>query len=375
MEGREVVFVGRGEVSIERFAVRPPQAHEVLVETITSVISPGTERAFLLAEPNTATRAGTFPFYPGYSNIGRVVDVGHAVRNVQIGTLLATMTPHRSHATVRAPLDHPRQSGGGAIFDDTEVTAMSWRLREPASADQAAFIMAGVALYGVRLAHIGLGDQVVVAGLGPIGLFAGQMARCSGALPVTGIARTATLREAAQAVGFDETFATIEALTQARPDAGRAGRTVVIEATGRPDNVRDTLAACPEGATLILLGSTRGTVPDVDFYSLVHRKALTIIGAHQPTRAVANYLERRHQQYWDADTALRMIGSGRIDARRTIGARFEVERLRDAYALLCGSRQSLAIALDWTARSDGRAGHATAPFELEHGSYSDGPNR
>lgn len=352
MQARRVVFSAPGRVALETFELPAPAHDEVIVETKASVISPGTERAFLLAEPNTATRQLGFPYYPGYSNVGRVVGIGKAVSNVQIGDLLGTMCAHQSHVLVRPPLDHPRQHGHGALFDSVEPSGLAWRLpgRHPSlpPAALATFIIAAVALYGVTRAQIKPGDQVIVAGLGPIGLLAGQFARLSGGLPIVGISATDARRKHAVSLGFDEVYASIDAFRQQRANYSYAAKTVVIEATGRPDNVLTALTCCPTGATLLLLGSSRGSVNEVDFYTLLHRKAITVIGAHQPTRPAANPLENRWAQYWDADTALRMIASGRLDVAPVINREFAVERIEEAYRFVFNAPDALCVSLSWS---------------------------
>jgi len=67
--GMRIVFEGPGKVGIEEFSLREPREGEVMIETVCTLISPGTETAFLTALPNTP---GRFPMYPGYSNAGVV---------------------------------------------------------------------------------------------------------------------------------------------------------------------------------------------------------------------------------------------------------------------------------------------------------------
>src|SRR5215475_5100163 len=100
MIGRGIMFSGPGEVSIDCFEVPSPGDGEILIETIYSGISLGTERAHLRAEPNTLTHGGYFPFRPGYSNVGRIIKVGAAISRFHIGQLVVTTLPHVSHATL-----------------------------------------------------------------------------------------------------------------------------------------------------------------------------------------------------------------------------------------------------------------------------------
>lgn len=68
--GKRIVFKNVGEVIIEDFSLREPSEDELLVKTITTAISPGTETAFLMGLPNTPRK---YPIYPGYSNVGVIV--------------------------------------------------------------------------------------------------------------------------------------------------------------------------------------------------------------------------------------------------------------------------------------------------------------
>src|SRR6266849_5003196 len=72
-EGMRVCWPERGRAEVVPFRPAPPKAGELLVETEVTLISPGTERAFFLGLPNAAA---TFPYYPGYSSVGRVASLG-----------------------------------------------------------------------------------------------------------------------------------------------------------------------------------------------------------------------------------------------------------------------------------------------------------
>jgi 2-desacetyl-2-hydroxyethyl bacteriochlorophyllide A dehydrogenase len=351
MRGQRVVFLSPGVVALEDYSIAEPAADEILVETKFSVISPGTERANLFSEPNTEVTASGFPFYPGYSSVGQVLVTGKEVTNVHTGQFVAMMAPHQSHVNVKPPLDDPRSRWAGANLGAVDTTRLSWRIPDDLDSDAlkrcATFIISMVGLYGVRRADISLGSCIIILGLGPIGLFAGQFARLSGGFPVIGVARTPNRRRVAMAVGFDAVHASMDELETECYYASSAANTVIIEATGRTEGVLAALAICPVGARLVLLGSTRGVVSEVDFYSQVHRKAITVIGSHQPTRPTTDYLHGRWQQYWDADTTIRMIRAGRIDAGRVITDEFRILDVQDAYNANFSSVNSVCTVLKW----------------------------
>ena len=58
-----MVFESMGRVAVEEFEVEEPGEGELLVKTICTAISPGTETAFLLGLPNTPRK---YPIYSGW---------------------------------------------------------------------------------------------------------------------------------------------------------------------------------------------------------------------------------------------------------------------------------------------------------------------
>ena len=80
--GKRIVFKEAGLVTIEDFPLKKPKTDEVLIETTSTLISPGTETAFLMALPNTP---GMFPMYPGYSNAGVVLATGSGSTEITVG--------------------------------------------------------------------------------------------------------------------------------------------------------------------------------------------------------------------------------------------------------------------------------------------------
>ena len=78
--GQCVVFEAIGKAALRPCEISSPQAGEVLVASDYTAISAGTERANLMALPNTGTgpggynwkSSGGFPFHPGYCGVGRI---------------------------------------------------------------------------------------------------------------------------------------------------------------------------------------------------------------------------------------------------------------------------------------------------------------
>jgi 2-desacetyl-2-hydroxyethyl bacteriochlorophyllide A dehydrogenase len=326
MKPRRIVAVAKSTITLDVFELPAVGPDQVLVETRYSAISPGTELAFLHKKPNTP---GKYPYYPGYSASGRIVEKGQAVESTAIGQRVACPIPHASHFVVEARKCLPLPE-----WIDGPVAA-TYRL-------------ASIALQGVRKAQIQLGWEVAVLGLGPIGNLAGQLSRAAGATYVEGIDPIPWRRELALQCGFDAVTDSSER-TSRRPelDAG-VGFDAVIEATGVPDAVPTAFWLAKRLGHVILLGSTRGNTQKVNFYRDVHKKGLTVIGAHDLIRpSVDDHLFYVSQRK-DEETVLKLLGSGRIQTASLISDVVSPEEAAHAYDRLTKQEEELMlIAFKW----------------------------
>ena len=230
MQGCRVRFVAPGKVEVQPFEVPVPAAGEVLVQTLYTTISPGTERAHFLAEENTVTRDIGFPFQPGYSNVGRVAAVGAGIGGLKVGQLVASSIPHVSHAILSGVTGEGEGPIVGRYVSDLPPqksfagSPMVWPLAADLSVELqkscSSYCFSRVGLHGVREARIELGEAVLILGLGPIGLHAAQHARLSGGFPVLAIDPSAPRRALAEKLGVDGTYAHAKEFL----DRGQIGR-------------------------------------------------------------------------------------------------------------------------------------------------------
>jgi 2-desacetyl-2-hydroxyethyl bacteriochlorophyllide A dehydrogenase len=322
-----IVFTAAGVVAVEECLPPNLGVGQLLIRTRTTLISPGTERAFFLGLPNTP---GSYPHYPGYSNIGEVVAVGEGVEGWTPGMRVATPAGHAAFVAVSSETCVPvpeRLADGEAVF----------------------FNLAAIAMQGVRKARVELGEPVVVIGAGLIGLLALQLARLNGGLPVVSVDTDERRLAFAQAVDADETVAlsddlkvTVASLCE---DEGAA---VVIEATGHPEAILTAFDLARPGGRVILLGSTRGETEQVNFYRDVHKKGLTVIGAHNSARP----LVESHPGWWiaqdDQRVALKLLALGRLKVRPLITHQFSWHEAPHAYERLKQwDTGTLGMVLNW----------------------------
>jgi 2-desacetyl-2-hydroxyethyl bacteriochlorophyllide A dehydrogenase len=331
IQAHRIIWPQPGQVAVESFECPPPGENEVIVEALMSLISPGTERAFFLAQPNTRL---DFPAPAvGYSHIGRVAVCGAAVSGFEIGDVVASNARHVSHARlsterlVKVPAGLPQ--------------------------DQAAFFnLLSIALQGVRKARIELGHAVAVIGQGLVGLFALQLARRSGAYPLIAVDPVARRRALARSCGADHVIDPEEADWHAQ--IGRLtddrGLDVAIECTGQPGPIVEAFPLVAARGRLVLLGSPRGSSADVNFYPHVHARGLTIVGAHADIRPQRD--RAPHFWTWRQDCALvlQLLSAGRLQVAPMISEVFPWHRAAAAYAQLqAPAAGQLGLLLDWTA--------------------------
>ena len=309
-----VVAKVKNQVSLEPFILPALKPHEVLLESLYTAISPGTELAWLQHQPSTP---GIYPWYPGYSGCGRVLEKGSEVHSFTVGQLVACNMPHSSHVVVSESKCHP-------LAGEIDVLEAS------------AFRLASIALQGVRKAQIQLGESVAVLGLGPIGLLAAQLARAAGATFVEGIDLLEWRRKLAQACQLDSVTAS----------ASQKDFEVVIEATGVPSVIATALQVAKQRGRLILLGSPRGLSDGINFYD-VHRKGISILGAHELNRAQDDSLLSK-TDFQDEETALKLLVSKRLNLKPLISDVVKPQEAAEAYARLAARAEELMlIVFDW----------------------------
>lgn len=327
MLGHRVVWTQKGVAEIETFEVPSPKEGQLLLRTRVTLISPGTERAFFLGLPNTSQK---YPQHAGYSNIGEVVEIGAKVEGFKVGDRVACAASHASHVVVKAanclpvPEDTPDEE---AVF----------------------FNLAAIAMQGVRKARVELGESVVVIGAGLIGLLAMQLAKLNGGLPVISVDKDEGRLAFARQVGADVTLIADEsALSSVREVTGADGAAVVIEATGHPEAIPPAFALAGTFGRVILLGSTRGETEKVNFYRDVHKKGLTIIGAHAAMRPRVESSAGWWTTQADQRVALKLLALKRLAVQPLSTHRFKWQDAPQAYALLREwDLRALGMVLDW----------------------------
>jgi predicted dehydrogenase/threonine dehydrogenase-like Zn-dependent dehydrogenase len=349
-----------------------PEPTEVLVRTVSSVISAGTERAVTaLAQANLLAKARARPDLVrqvikkaraegigaaqravatrlaqdvplGYSAAGLVLEVGSAVSGIRPGQFVAT--------------------GGAKKANHAEFQVVPGLLCAPVppgvTPQNAAFTtIAAIALHGLRMADVGPGAKVVVVGLGLIGQLAARLAMAAGC-DVAGIDPAAYPRSAAVANGvlaLDELGAqtTEQVLAWSR---GRGADAVLVCAAGKSATaVMRVPELCRDRAAVVIVGDVGLQLSRTPFYE--RELSVRFARSYGPGRYDPSYEawgvdypagQVRWTEGRNLEAVLDLLAAGRVTFADLVTHTFDISRAQDAYALIeSRSEPYLAIRLDY----------------------------
>ena len=267
-------------------------------------------------------QAGTseWPFIPGYSLAGTVVETG-AETEIPIGATVFTAGTQRASVA--------RMWGGHVGY---AVVAESRIYRADSSVDLAALSLvhlAAIAHHGVRMAEIAPRERVAVVGLGPIGQLSARLfsiaTRENG-----GEVRAYDLRESRVEVARE---AGIESSTET-PEEGWAD--VVVDATGSVRSLPSVIAAGREkswaepgtdGVRILIQGSYPGSI-DIPYEEVFAKQARLLF----PRSADAS----------DIEAVIRLLELGKLSMDGLVDA-FSVDQAAEVYASLAKGDQLSAV--------------------------------
>ena len=335
-----------------------PGAAEVLVRTVASVISPGTERAMTaLAQSSLIAKARARPDLVrqvvrkaraegfaatrqavrsrlgddlplGYSAAGVVLEAGSAVTGVRPGQLIAT--------------------GGAGKANHAEFLAVPGLLcaavPDGVCASDAAFTtIASIALHGLRQAEIGPGSKVVVLGLGLVGQLTARLTLAAGCA-VVGIDPADFPRKVATSSGIlalDEQgdTTTEQVLDWSR---GRGADAVLVCAAGRsPEPIKRVPTLCRDRATVVIVGDVGLHLDRAAFYK--KELSLRLARSYGPGRYEPSYEDWgidlpvgqvRWSEGRNFEAVLDLMADGRLAVADLVTHTFDIGRAEAAYRLI-----------------------------------------
>lgn len=332
MKCKGIIAPEKGRVLMADIDVLPPVKDEVQVRMVSTLVSTGTERAWVHALENAVPKS--YPYVPGYCCAGYVEAMGPEVSGFEVGDRVACYAVDVGH----------REIGNVPAYRVVHIP-------DGVSFDHAAFTSLGqTSLQGVRKCKIELGESVVSYGLGIVGLIALQFASLNGALPAIGLARSEERLEMAMQCGADAALDTRASdwRDKLRELTGGKGPNVVIENTGEPSVMTDACKIAADYARISILGCPRGRT-DFNFYSEVQKKSISIIGAHAVDSIPRHY---SYPNFWtfadDADCFLAFVKAGKFVIDPMIGEVVEKNEAERAYQRLMAKEiNPLGMLIHW----------------------------
>jgi len=311
---RRIVFNGEQLVNVEEYTpTETLNPNQVRVAGICSLMSTGTENIVLnrLFDPGTHWDQWVkYPFYPGYSYLGEVTELGADVTRLSLGQRVVLRAGHATEQIVDADRCLP-------VPEAVDNQHAVW------------FALAKIAYTGAHAAAHTLGDKVLVVGGGPIGQLSARWALAAGA-KVGLVDRAAARLSIAQQAGplhlftglLDEVADDIQTAFGAKPS-------IVIDTTGVASVFQQALALCGNHGKVVLLGDT-GSPENQHLTSDVLGRGIHIIGthdSHHPDKAPTQLL-------WE------LIADGRINLRNMNTHQFSIDQAEEAYQLANRDREN-----------------------------------
>jgi threonine dehydrogenase-like Zn-dependent dehydrogenase len=321
--GNRVEFLDVEIANLEPYEFLGPGPGEVLVETLSTLVSPGTETAVLCALPGVPR--GMFPFPPGYSAVGIARAVGRGVDGIRVGQRVAGRLSHASRGLM---------SSISLFAVPDEVTN-----------EQASFIELGIiTLQGIRRARITPGDRVAVVGQGLIGQISNRLARVCGAAHITAVASSRNRSAGALRDGHVDSFVALKE----NPRLQDIAADIVIEAVGTPGAVMTAMSCARDGGTVVLLGSARGLGRNLDVYTAAQSRRITLVGAHISVLPDREVSPGRYTYAEEGRLFLELLRTGRLELADLITWRAKPSECNAVYEVLArGGEHHVGILFDW----------------------------
>jgi predicted dehydrogenase/threonine dehydrogenase-like Zn-dependent dehydrogenase len=344
------------------------QAGHLLIANVCSIISAGTEKMIMdLAKKSLLGKARERPDHVrrvlqklrnegiirtiqqvfakldepmtmGYSSAGIVLACGAGVQEFKPGDRVASNGPHAGVVSVSRNLC-------ASVPDNVSL-------------DNAAFTVLGaIALQGVRLSRLGLGDVAFVIGLGLVGQITVALLKANGCR-VLGTDLDSSKCQLAVRMGAEEARSGLSAKEVLVRTRGLGADAVLITASTKSDGPVELAGeAVRQKGRVVAVGAVGLSLPRRPYY---FKEAEFVVScSYGPGRHDPQYEERGHDypaghvrwtEQRNMQAILDLIAAGRLDLSPLISHRFPIENAEAAYRLIeTNSEPYLGVVLDYPA--------------------------
>lgn len=329
---KAIEITAPGKIRIIEKAMPQPQDGEALLQVLFGGICGADVASYTGNQPFT-----TYPRIPGHELSARIVSIPENDRGLKAGDVV-TCNPYFNcgacyacrRGLVNACHDNQTmgvQRDGGfqeyitmpveRIIDGKGLSAKALALIEPFS----------ISCHALSRAAVKAGDNLLIMGAGPIGLFALLRAKALGARVL--IADMLESRLAlAEDFGADETVNVKDRDLHAACAAftGDCGFDVCVEACGAPETFLSCISEAAHGANVILIGNGKRETTFV--HSVLLKKELNVFGSR-------NAFTR------DFETLIDLVKAGKADVLKMVSGVYPMADAAAAFEALAHNDGSL----------------------------------
>lgn len=326
MKRHSLYFIKPGVVEVLDELIPEPGSNQVLVRTMLSGISSGTEmliyqghfpdNLMLDEEIEAISGAAAYPLKYGYSTVGEIIADGDGLNPEWIGKQVFSFQPHVSHYVANKDSLQFIPEGMSledAIFLPNMETAVN-------------FLMDGSPV---------IGEKVVVLGQGVVGLLTTAILALYPLSNLMTFDRYQIRRETSLELGAKSSInpANMRELEQTLADLngqGAAGADLVYELSGDPKGLDQAIELCGYDGRIIV-GSFYGKKKvELDLGGWFHRSRIKIISS-QVSTINSNFSGR-----WDKSRRFKSVWDliQQLQPARLITHKFPIREATEAYRLL-----------------------------------------
>ncbi len=304
-------------IVLKDFPVPEVQDNEVLIRVMSSGIC-GTDVHIFRGE-----YLGSYPIIPGHEFSGIVERVGVKVVRFKQGDHVS-VEPNISCGNCNACLSNRQNfcenwKGVGV----TMPGGMAEYVVVPENAafgigdlsfDEASFVEPlSCVLHGVERTGVSLGDRILIIGAGPIGILLSMVIQLQGAFEITQIDKNESRLALARTSGAYRTEVSLEEIGKEKYD-------VVVDATGVPALMNQTLTFVRSGGKILLFGvppqNSNLSFPAFSFFE----KGVSVYSSYTSVR---NTIQ-----------TIRLMNSGKIDVEPLISHNLPLEKFLHGVELI-----------------------------------------
>ncbi len=358
-----------GEIRVDELPPPAMKSGGILVKNYFSLISAGTEKSSVdLGKMNMLQKARSRPddvkkvlqeiklngFLKTYKRVMSKLDSLKPLGYSTSGVVLAA----DAGSSQFKPGDRVACAGAGyAIHSDIIFVPKNLAVKVPDEVplDDAAYSTLGaIAMQGVRQAQPALGENIVVIGLGLVGLLAVQILKANGCR-VFGIDVDPVSARFAREMGADETCersAEVKSLVNAFCDGYGADAVIIAAATRSSDPVALAGEIARDRSRIVMIGATGMNMPRPPYYT--KELEFKLSRSYGPGRYDPEYEEHGHDYpigyvRWTENRNMkefvRLLKDSKVNVAGLTTHRFPLRDAARAYSLISGKKTERYIGI------------------------------